>query len=101
MVAMASGLRWRRARRDIVLTAVALALLWAGLVVSLSETGFGALLFGLAIMASVVWNPRVIAAAACAALVVLVVVLLAAPGTLGFENSSFEGVDKATSGRAA
>jgi O-antigen ligase len=101
MVAVAGALLWRRRRRDIGLAAAALALLWAGLVVSLSESSFAALLFGLLVLAAVAWRPRPVLAAAGAAAVVLAVLVVVAPGTLGLREHSFEGVNKATSGRAS
>jgi O-antigen ligase len=101
MVAIASAVLWRRTRRDILLAAAALGLLWAGLVVSLSESSFGALLFGLLVLAAVAWRPRPVLAVAGAAAVVVVVLVIAAPGVLGLREHSFEGVNKATSGRAA
>ena len=58
MVAVASAVLWRRTRRDILLAAVALAVMWAGLVVSLSESSFAALLFGLVVLAALAWRPE-------------------------------------------
>ncbi len=101
MVAVASAVLWRRTRRDILLAAVALAVMWAGLVVSLSESSFAALLFGLVVLAALAWRPKPVLAAAGAVAAVLLVLVVAAPGTLGLEEHSFRGVNKATSGRAA
>ena len=101
MVAVASALLWRRRQRDIALAAVALAVMWAGLVVSLSESSFGALLFGLLVLAGVAWRPRPVLIAAAVAAVVAIVVVVVAPGTFGVREASFQGVNKATSGRAS
>ena len=48
MILLATVLLWTRRRREAILIACALALLWAGLVFSLSQSSFAALLLGLA-----------------------------------------------------
>jgi putative inorganic carbon (HCO3(-)) transporter len=100
-VVVAGVLLWRRTRRDVLLAALALTVLWAGLVVSLSESSFAALLVGLAVLAALAWRPLPVLAAAGAAAAVLVVVVIAAPGAIGLKEHSFESVNKATSGRAS
>ena len=57
MVALAGVLLWAPARRDVTRVAVALALLWAALVLTLSESSFAALLVGLAVLAALRWRP--------------------------------------------
>ena len=52
MVVLAGVLLWAPARRDVARVAVGLALLWAALVLTLSESSFAALLVGLAVLAS-------------------------------------------------
>jgi O-antigen ligase len=77
MVGIASTLLWLRRQRDVLITAAMLAVLWAGLVLTFSQSSFAALLFGLAALAAVHWNPfrhrALIAAAAVVALVGVVV----------------------------
>ena len=57
MVVLAGVLLWAPARRDVTRVAVALALLWAALVLTLSESSFAALLVGLAVLAALRWKP--------------------------------------------
>jgi O-antigen ligase len=99
MVALAAVLLWQRRPRSIALTALVLALLWAGLVLTFSQSSFAALLVGLLVVACVRWRPRPILAAVGAAAVVALVVVLAAPGVIGIDTSSKNPLDKATSGR--
>jgi O-antigen ligase len=99
MVLLAAVLLWTRRRREAILIAAALALLWAGLVFSLSQSSFGALLLGLGVLAALRWKPwPVLAGTALAALVALGLVLFA-PATLNLETGSEAALDRATSGR--
>jgi putative inorganic carbon (HCO3(-)) transporter len=100
MILLAATLLWATRRQTIVLVAAALAVLWAGLVLSLSQSSFAALLAGLAILAALrwkVWPVVAVAAVGCAAAVALVVF---APGALDIKTGSEKSLDKATSGRA-
>ena len=56
MVVLAGVLLWAPARRDVARVAVGLALLWAALVLTLSESSFAALLVGLAVLAALRWR---------------------------------------------
>ena len=58
MVMLAGVLLWAPARRDVARVAVALAVLWAALVLTLSESSFAALLVGLAVLAALRWRSR-------------------------------------------
>ncbi|HVL30851.1 MAG TPA: O-antigen ligase family protein [Solirubrobacteraceae bacterium] len=99
MTALAGVLLWSRRRWHAPLIAVTLAVLWAGLVLSLSQSSFAALLAGLALLAALRWSVlRVLAAAAVAAAAGAAVLLLA-PGLLGLERPSSASLDRATSGR--
>ena len=99
MTLLAAILLWTRRRREAVLIAVALAVLWAGLVISLSQSSFAALLVGLAVLAALRWSPwPVLGAATLAGAVALGLVLLA-PGALNLETDSEAALDRATSGR--
>ena len=77
----------------------ALGVLWAGLVLSLSQSSFAALLGGLAVLGVLRWKalPVLGAIAALAALAVAAVLL--APGSLEIDTRSTASLDKATSGR--
>ena len=57
MILLAAVLLWTRRRREAALIGAALALLWAGLVFSLSQSSFAALLLGLAVLAALRWKP--------------------------------------------
>ena len=100
MILLAAVLLWTRRPREAILIAIALGLLWAGLVFSLSQSSFAALLLGLGVLAALRWKPwPVLAGAGLAALVALGLVLFA-PATLNLETGSVKELDRATSGRA-
>jgi O-antigen ligase len=99
MTLLAAVLLWTRRRREAVLIAVALALLWVGLVFSLSQSSFAALLAGLAVLAALRWSPWPVLGAAAAAAVLAVAIVLLAPGALNLESDSEAALDEATSGR--
>ena len=96
MVGLTALALW--SRRTIVAggCAVALALLMSGLVLTLSQSSFAALLAGLAVLGALRWGVRRAALAiGCFAAVALCVVL-AAPGAVGFDQS----LHAASSGRS-
>ncbi len=99
MLGIATVVIWTRRTRDVVLGAVLLAILWAGLVLSFSQSSFAALLVGLAVLAALRWSVKWTAAVCAAAIVVGLGVVLLAPGTINLDLSSSKGADKATSGR--
>jgi O-antigen ligase len=99
MVLIAAVLLATRRRRDVVLFGSALAVLWAGLVLSLSQSSFAALLAGLAALAALRWRARLVLSIMGAGVVVGVALVLFAPGVLHIEGGSQKALDKATSGR--
>jgi O-antigen ligase len=100
MILLAAVLLWTRRRREAILIAAALGLLWAGLIFSLSQSSFAALLLGLGVLAALRWKPwPVLAGAGLAGLVALGLVLFA-PSTLNLETGSLKELDRATSGRS-
>jgi O-antigen ligase len=99
MVALATLLLWTRARRGVIWLTVLLALLWAGLVLSLSQSSFAALLVGLAVVAAVRWRAWPVIAAVAAALAVLAIVVFAIPGSVHLQGHSAKSLNRATSGR--
>jgi O-antigen ligase len=99
MVMLATLLLWMRRRRDIVWVTVLLAILWGGLVLSLSQSSFAALLVGLAVLAAVRWRARPVIAAIVAALAVLAIVVFAIPGSVHLKGHSAKSLNRATSGR--
>jgi putative inorganic carbon (hco3(-)) transporter len=100
MILLAAVLLWTRRRREAVWIAAALGVLWAGLVFSLSQSSFAALLLGLGVLAALRWKPwPVLAGTGVAALLALGLVLFA-PATLNLETGSLKELDRATSGRS-
>ena len=100
MILLAAVLLWTRRRRDAILIALALGLLWAGLVFSLSQSSFAALLLGLGVLAALRWKPWPVLAGAGVAALVAIGLVLFAPATLNLETGSVKELDRATSGRA-
>jgi O-antigen ligase len=100
MVTLAGVLLWAPARRDVARVAVGLAVLWAALVLTLSESSFAALLVGLAVLAALRWRSLPVLAVCGAGILIGLVLIVAAPGQLGLHTSSFSDVDTASSGRA-
>jgi putative inorganic carbon (HCO3(-)) transporter len=100
MVLLAAVLLWTRRRREAGLIAAALVLLWAGLVFSLSQSSFGALLLGLAVLAALRWKPWPVVGAIGAAAVVGIALVVFAPGVLNIETGKQNWWNRATSGRA-
>ena len=97
MILLAAVLLWTRRRKEALLIAGALVVLWVGLVFSLSQSSFAALLLGLAVLAALRWKPWPVLAAAGAAAAVALALVLLAPGALNFDTNR---LDRATSGRA-
>src|SRR5205823_6620974 len=73
-----------------------LAALWAGLVFSLSQSSFAALLVGLAVLAAVRWRARPVITAAAAALAILAIVVFAIPGSVHLQGHSAKSPNRAT-----
>jgi O-antigen ligase len=101
MVLLAAALMWETRRREVVVMAGLLALLWLGLLPALSESSTLALLAGLAVIAAVRLPPRVSAAAAVLVAAGVVVVAVAASGSLHLNLSDTSSANNATSGRAS
>ena len=96
MIALAALLLWSRRTLLVAGCAVALVLLWAGLVLTLSQSSFTALLAGLAVLGALRWGLRRAAAVVAVFVVAGVVVVLVAPGAVGVDQSA----DAVTSGRS-
>jgi O-antigen ligase len=99
MVALATLLLWSRRTRNAVTVSVLLAVLWAGLVLSLSQSSFASLLVGLAVLAAVRWRARPVVAAVAAALAILAIVAFAVPSSVHLQGYSAGSLNRATSGR--
>jgi O-antigen ligase len=97
MLLLTAVLLWSGRPRVIAGCAVLLAVLWGGLVLTLSQSSFTALLAGLVVLAALRWGVRPAAAAAVAVVLVGAAVALAAPEELGLDRDA----NDATSGRWA
>jgi O-antigen ligase len=99
MVLLAAVLLASRQPQRIALLGGALALLWAGLVLSLSQSSFAGLLGGLAALAILRWRARIVVSIMAIGVVAGLVLVLFAPGVLHIEGKSIKDLDKATAGR--
>ncbi len=95
MLALAALLLWTRRAALAAGCAVGLAVLWAGLVLTLSQSSFTALLAGLTVLGGLRWGLRRAGALVAAFAVAGVLVVLAAPGAVGLDGSA----DAVSSGR--
>jgi putative inorganic carbon (HCO3(-)) transporter len=100
MVLLTAAMLWTRERRTLIACAAGLAVLWAGLVPSLSESSFAALAVGLAVLAGLRWAWRPVLLAGGCLIAAAVAVTLIAPGAVGMETHSFDKLNESTSGRA-
>ncbi len=98
MIALAAALPVVRRGRDVAAMAVVLAILWTGLLLSLSQSSFAALLVGLAVLTGLRWRPRLVLAGCAAGVAATVVVIALAPELVGVRLGG-KGVDASTSGR--
>ena len=101
MSVIATVVLWSRRRRNILLGALALAWLLAGLVTSFSQSSIVALLLGLAVLAAWRWSVRGTVYVTAGLLALGGGVLLLAPASLHFGLKGSSGsTSNATSGRA-
>jgi O-antigen ligase len=101
MLGLAGVLLWVRETRAVVAAAAALAVLWGGLLLTLSQSSFAALLGGLAVLAALRWSARWTVAAVAALAAVGLVLVVAFSGALRIDFGSTDSLDRATSGRYA
>jgi O-antigen ligase len=99
MLAVTGVLLWTTRTRTAVAAAVVLATLWAGLLLTFSQSSFGALLVGLAVLGGLRWSPRAAWSLATVGVVASIVLVLVAPGALRLDLGSSKSADAATSGR--
>jgi len=99
MLGVTTVVLWTRRTRDVLLGAALLALLWAGLVLSFSQSSFAALLAGLAVLAALRWSWRWTLAAVAAAVAVAAAIVVLFPSAINLDLGSSKSADKATSGR--
>jgi len=96
MIVLAAVLLYDRRPRDQLLAAVALAVLWGGLVLTLSRSSLGALLVGLGILGAMRWRPRPMLIATATVVVIGIAAVAISPKTFGLN----QGLNGASSGRA-
>lgn len=96
IVLLAGWMLWRSRTREVALAGLVIAFLFGGLVLTLSQSSFAALLAGLVVLGALRWSVRWAAAVAAAALLAgLVIVAL---GTSVLDGG--DGAGRATSGRS-
>jgi O-antigen ligase len=99
MIAITAFVLWSQRVRDTYLAALVLAVLWAGLVLTFSQSSFVSLLVGLAILGAARWSVRGAAGVAGVLLVAGVAFVAIAPGTVHLDIGDSKSADSATSGR--
>jgi hypothetical protein len=99
ILVIATRLLWSIRGRDTTLLGIVLAILWAGLLLSLSQSSFAALLVGLAVLAALRWKVWPVAAVVAVGVITGVVLIVAAPGVIHLKGGTKSALDKATSGR--
>ncbi len=96
MLAVAATMLRSAQSRIVWAGAAALAVLWGGLVLTLSQSSLGALVVGLAVLAVLQWGPRRTLLPALVVAIAGVGVVLATPSTFGV---NLHNLDSSTSGR--
>jgi O-antigen ligase len=99
MVLLVAVMLWAERRRVVALTGAAVAVLFGGLVLTLSQSSLGALLVGLVVLAALRWSPTWTAAIVAGVVAVAAAGVFAFPGVAKVDLGSGKSVDKATSGR--
>jgi O-antigen ligase len=100
MIVMAASLPSLRRGRHVGAVAAALAVLWAGMVLSLSQSSFAALLLGLLLLAALRWRGLVVGGVVAVALAIALAVVFVAPDQVGLHTGSRQALDRSTSGRS-
>jgi O-antigen ligase len=99
MLGLASVLLWDRRPRAVGLATAALAVLWGGLLLTLSQSSFAALLAGLFVLAALRFPLYKVLLVLVGGLAVGLVIVLAFPASLRLDLGDAESLDDATSGR--
>jgi O-antigen ligase len=99
MLGLAGVLLWERRPRDVWLATAALAVLWGGLVLTLSQSSFAALLAGLCVLAALRFPLGKVLPVAVGVVAIGLIVVLAFPSALRLDLGDSESIDDATSGR--
>jgi hypothetical protein len=99
MLLVASAMLWCGRRRDVLVAAGCLAVLWGGLMTSISQSSIAALLIGLGVLAALRWDTRRTLAVALTLVVAGGAFVLIAGSQIRVDLSSSKGADQATTGR--
>jgi putative inorganic carbon (hco3(-)) transporter len=95
MILLGAVLLYSRRQRTLLLTLAVLAILWGGLVTTLSRSSMGALLVGLGVIAALRWRVERTVFIAAGVLAVAAAVIALSPTTFGLN----QGLNGASSGR--
>jgi O-antigen ligase len=101
MVLLATALMWESRLRAVAVMAAILAVLWLGLLASVSQSSIVALLAGLAVIAAARLPPRATAAGALVVVAAVVIVAIAASGRLHLNLTDTNAANNTTGGRAS
>ncbi|HEU4979384.1 MAG TPA: O-antigen ligase family protein [Solirubrobacteraceae bacterium] len=99
MVFVTAAILRRRGTGEVAAGGAALAVLWAGLVLTLSQSSFVALLVGLAILGGLTWSGRWALGLSLIAIALGAGFLAVAPNAVHLDLGSSKSADTATSGR--
>ncbi len=99
MIGLAGVLLWGRRPRGVAGAIAALVVLWGGLLTTLSQSSFAALLLGLGVLAWLRWGAKAVTVPALVAVAAGLVLVFAFPDALNLKLGSSQSLDKATSGR--
>ncbi len=99
MVLLVAVMLWTARGRVIALCGAATAVLFGGLILTLSQSSLGALLVGLVVLAALRWNPYWTAAFVAGVVALAAAAVFAFPSAVKLDLGSGKSVDKATSGR--
>jgi O-antigen ligase len=99
MLLATAAMLWVRRPSRVWLIAATLGVLWAGLLLTLSQSSFGALLLGLVVIAALRFSAGWTGAVTGIVIATAAIVVLAFPHSVRLDLGSNKGVDKATSGR--
>jgi O-antigen ligase len=100
MIVIAAARPALRRGRHVGVAAVVLGVLWAGMVLSLSQSSFAALLLGLLVLAALRWRAVVVWGITALALAAGIAVAAFAPEQVGLHTGTAKGLDRSTSGRS-
>jgi O-antigen ligase len=98
---LTAAMLWSRRSREVVLAGAALAVIWLGMVSSISQSSFVALLAGLVVLAALRFDQRVVGLVAGGAAVLGVVFLIAFGSVVHVDLGRAQALANASSGRSS